>query len=233
MKNALVSALFPRRCAVCDKAIQKDMVICDRCRSDIRPITGATCIKCGKPLHDESRLLCYDCSRKIHAFDRGFAIFPYDVIKASLYRFKYSGRAEYARFYARAASLALGDVLRSLKADALVPVPIHRRRRALRGYNQAEELAKELSAYIGVPVAKDYVIRKKSTTALKNLDENARRNNLKGAFIIARNDVKYKTIIVIDDIYTTGSTIDTISTICRASGCEKIYFLTVAIGRGF
>lgn len=232
MFERVVSAIFPRRCAICDEAIQHNQMICVECSKKIRPLSGEICAKCGKRLADEEKVFCFDCSRKVHSYDRGFAVFEYEDVRKSLYRFKYAGRAEYARFYAMAAWKTLGDVLLRYKADALLPVPIHRKREAKRGYNQAREFALELGKYIKVPVIDNYIIRKKRTIPLKKLSESERRNNLKGAFIIARNDVKYKTIIVIDDIYTTGSTIDTISELLRSAGCEKIYFVTVAIGRG-
>ena len=134
--------------------------------------------------------------------------------------------------YAYYANEILGDTLRKLNADALIPVPIHRRRLNRRGYNQAEVLARALSAYINVPVINDCVIRQKYTVPLKKLDERGRINNLKKAFIIGSNGVKLSTIVIIDDIYTTGTTIDAISRLFRESGVKNIYYITVAIGRG-
>ncbi len=227
-----ISALFPHRCAICDEAVRPEELVCPKCVRTLKPLTGETCRKCGKRLVSTERLYCYDCSRKIHYFDRGFAIFEYADVKASLYRFKYSGRAEYAKMYAYYANRILGDTLRSLHADALIPVPIHRRRLKRRGYNQAEVLARALSAYINVPVINDLVIRRKYTVPLKKLDERGRINNLKKAFIIGSNGVKLDTIVIIDDIYTTGATIDAISRLLRESGVNNIYYITVAIGRG-
>ena len=224
--------LYPDRCAVCDEVIEFDSMLCDRCRAVIRPISGDTCYKCGKVLGESEKIYCYDCSRKLHYFDRGFSVFEYGDVKNSLYRFKYSGRAEYAHFYAYAANKLLGDTLRRLDVDAMIPIPIHKKRELTRGYNQAYLLAKELSAYINVPVRKDIVKRKKATAPLKRLSEQQRKNNLKNAFIIESNDVKLKKILLIDDIYTTGATIDTVSALLRQAGIEEIYFLTVAIGAG-
>lgn len=231
IKELFADAIFPRRCAICDTVIGRNDYLCSNCAKTVRPIERATCYRCGKSLEDET-LYCYDCRRKIHYFDRNFAIFEYRDVKQSLYRFKYSGRAEYARFYAMAAGKYVGETLRSLKADAIIPVPIHKSRREKRGYNQAEELARELSYRIDVPLMTDFVLREKATVPLKELGEKERRNNLKKAFIIGRNDVKLKTIIIVDDIYTTGATLDAISCVCRRVGVRKIFCLTVAIGRG-
>jgi len=228
----LIDALFPRRCAVCDEAIAANEIICPNCSGKIRPIDGDTCYKCGKTLNDTASIYCYDCSRKIHSFDRGFSVFEYSDIRDSLYRFKYQGRAEYAGFYAHAAYMKLGPVIKELNADALIPVPIHKSRLNKRGYNQAFEFARELSKLTKIPVYSNLVVRKKATVPLKELDEEGRRNNLKKAFIIRPNGVKLDTIVIIDDIYTTGTTIDTISSLLKGFGVKKIYCLTVAIGRG-
>lgn len=177
-------------------------------------------------------MLCYDCSKQEHFFDRGFSVFEYQQIKESLYRFKYAGRAEYALYYANAANKILGETLKRLNADALIPVPLHWKRLHKRGYNQAHEFASALSQYLHVPVYPGYLKRKVKTAPLKKLTRTQRQNNLKRAFIITRNDVKLKTIIIIDDIYTTGATIDAISKVCREAGIQNIYFLTIAIGNG-
>ncbi len=228
----LISAVYPRRCAVCDEVIGPEEMLCKKCAVKIRPIFADTCKKCGKVLADSDRLYCYDCSRKLHYFDRGFAIFEYSDIKLSLYRFKYSGRAEYARFYAFAAEKYIGRELRQIGFDAIIPIPIHKRRYAKRGYNQAYELANELSGYLNVPVRDDIVIRNKNTVPLKKLDEEERKNNLKKAFIIAPNVVKLKIILLVDDIYTTGATMDAVSRLLKEAGVDRVYFMTVAIGAG-
>ena len=186
---------------------------------------------CGKRLNKEETA-CYDCNRKHHGFIRNYSVFEYPVIRESLYRFKYKGRAEYARYYAEVAYRLHGEKLHLLQADAIIPVPLHKNRYRKRGYNQAEEFAKELSLLLNVPVKRDLVKRVKSTKALKNLDVAGRQNNLKKAFLIMQNDVKLKTIILVDDIYTTGATLDEISRVCKESGVENIYSLTVAVGNG-
>lgn len=229
--SKILDLFFPRHCTICDKIITDREGVCDSCKKDIRFLTGAVCMVCGKRLNKEETA-CYDCNRKNHEFIRNYSVFEYPVIRESLYRFKYKGRAEYARYYAEAAYRLHGEKLRLLQADAIIPVPLHKNRYRKRGYNQAEEFAKELSLLLNVPVKRDLVKRVKSTKALKNLDVAGRQNNLKKAFLIMQNDVKLKTIILVDDIYTTGATLDEISRVCKESGVENIYSLTVAVGNG-
>lgn len=232
IKKKITDLLFPPRCALCDSVIPGGKMICRGCAAKLRPVGRETCRKCGKSLQNTNSIYCYDCSKKVHYYDRGFAIFEYRDVKAGLYRFKYAGRAEYARFYAACAYKFLGGVIGKLHPDAFVPVPIHKKRLNKRGYNQAEVLATELSKLFGVPVVNDLIVRAKATVPLKNLNEEGRINNLKKAFIMGSNGVKLETIVIIDDIYTTGSTIDAISRLCRQAGVKEIYFLTIAIGKG-
>ena len=122
-------------------------------------------------------------------------------------------------------------MLRNLHPDALVPVPMYAAKQRKRGYNQAEVLARAIGRRLEIPVEARVISRIRNTVPMKQLSEAERRNNLKRAFNIARNDVKLLTIIVVDDIYTTGSTIDEISREFRRAGVKRIYFLSLAIGQ--
>jgi len=189
-------------------------------------------MKCGRPIGESEKEYCDDCVSHIHLYDCGRALFSYRSVSASLARFKYHGRREYAVFYAACAAKYLGSFLASCHADALVPVPLHKSRLQKRGYNQAQVLAEELSALTGIPVCADWIGRVKKTAPMKDLSATERQNNLKKAFKILRDDVKLNTTIIIDDIYTTGSTIDAMSRELKNAGVEHIYFITLAIGRG-
>ncbi|MBQ7658582.1 MAG: ComF family protein [Butyrivibrio sp.] len=232
---------YPRRCPVCDGIvpafeirdgrIKKAGLIHRKCHRKIEYVRGATCVKCGKPLRDSTAEYCDDCRRTPHSFDRGFSVFVYRSISGSIYRFKYMGRQEYAAFYGRATEKLLGRKLRSLGIETIVPVPMYPGKEKKRGYNQAAVYARAVSARIGIPVREDLVMRVRNTAPMKELDARGRRNNLKKAFIIPKNDVKFKCVLIIDDIYTTGSTIDEIAHEFRVAGVEKIYCLTLAIGQ--
>ena len=230
--DLLLDLFFPRRCAVCDIVLpwgQKE--ICEECKKKIEYLNGATCFKCGKPVKAEEEY-CYDCRKKEHHFTAGAAVFSYEYIRLSLYRFKYSGRREYAAFYGRQMACRMEEKRKLWKPDALVPVPLHKRKLKKRGYNQAELIARELSGYWGIPVVNNLVVRCKNTKPMKGIVGTERQNNLKKAFKLGVNDVKLSTIIIIDDIYTTGSTIDAVSKVCLEAGISNIYFLTVSIGSG-
>ena len=229
----LTDLIYPRRCPVCDRAVSPfGSLVCETCKEAFEYVKEPYCMKCGKKLEEEEMEYCRDCMRHRHLFNRGRALCSYRSISDSIYRFKYKGRQEYAAYYAACMEQSLGNWIRRCRPDALVPVPIHTSKRRVRGYNQAEVLAKELGKRLGIPVETNLIKRVRKTVPMKELSVYNRQNNLKRAFKICHNDVKLSTIIIIDDIYTTGSTIDTMSYELRKAGVKRIYFVTLAIGNG-
>ena len=232
ISDLFLELIFPKRCAVCDSVLSfGEKEICEACRGKLKYLNGNVCMKCGKPVRGEEEY-CYDCTKKAHYFKQGAALFPYEYICTSLYKFKYSGRREYAAFYGRQMAYHMGEKRRLWKPQALIPVPIHKKKLKKRGYNQAELIADKLSEYWNIPVITNLVVRCKNTKPMKEIVGTDRQNNLKKAFKLGVNDVKLNTIIIIDDIYTTGSTIDAVSKVCLEVGISNIYFLTVSIGYG-
>ena len=229
----LTDLLFPPRCPVCDRPVKPfGRDICSECEGMLVRIREPRCLKCGKQLRDEGAEYCYDCGHRRHVYDRGAALYTYACIRQTIYRFKYKGRREYASFLGRALAENLGSLILSWHPDALVPIPLHRERERERGYNQAELLAGELGKRLGIPVRSGYLARVKNTRPQKELEGAARQNNLKKAFKIVQDDVKLNTIVIIDDIYTTGSTIDAAALECRKAGVQRVFFIALAIGKG-
>ena len=180
-------------------------------------------MKCGKPLGESDREYCMDCGKTGHAYDRGRALFLYDDrLRDSIAAFEYRGRREYKRFYGEEMSRAFGVQAARWRPEVLIPVPLHPSRRRQRGYNQAELLARELGRSWHIPVE----------TGQKGLGWRERRRNMKTAFKIRPDRVKFKTILLIDDIYTTGSTMDAAARALKEKGAGKVYFLCIGIGSG-
>jgi ComF family protein len=153
-------------------------------------------------------------------------------IKNSMYRFKYSNRREYAAFYAEEFVERYAQWLSWVRPEAVVPVPMYKKKQRKRGYNQAEAFAKALGTRLGIPVEKHMVIRVRDTKPQKLLNEEERKNNLKNAFQIAESIVKYNQILLVDDIYTTGSTAEAVTECLHDAGVEEIYFASICIGKG-
>lgn len=232
MKNSLLRLLFPLRCPVCDGIVRhSEGKICAHCEPRLKLLTPPWCLKCGKKVED-GMSLCEDCQRTGHTYDRGRALYEYASAAPGLYRFKYSGRQEYADFYADQAAEYLGEFIKSVNPDALIPIPLHPKRKNKRGYNQAEVLALRIGEKMDIPVYSDLLLRSRNTRPLKRLSRQERQNNLKNAFIIRQNDVKLGVTILIDDIYTTGATIDEAAGVLKAAGAREVYFLSLACGAG-
>lgn len=225
--------LYPPTCPVCNELLGTGVQsMCPDCRRRVRYLSGPLCYKCGKKLSERESEYCLDCSRGRHVFTAGRALYEYEDVAAALYRFKYGGHREYAHFFAGELARQLGAYICSLQPDGLVPVPMYRGKQRRRGYNQAELLAQALGRELDIPVYTELVVRNRNTRPLKELNSEERLNNLKRAFNLAQNSVKLKTIILIDDIYTTGSTMDQVSSVLLAGGSRKIYSIVLAIGAG-
>lgn len=231
MKKQIISLLFPVRCPVCDKATPFGEKICPKCLPKLKLLTPPWCMRCGKKVED-GREYCGDCMRCRHDFIRGRALYEYSSASLSVYRFKYGGRQEYAEFFGEEIGRYLSDFIKGTKAEALIPIPLHPDRFRKRGYNQAQLLAEAIGHNTGLPVYSKMIERVRNTIPLKQLNPQERQNNLKKAFIMVRNDVKLDTIILIDDIYTTGSTVDEVAQLLRENGVRSVYFITLACGAG-
>jgi len=231
--RALLNLLFPPRCPICDKIrCSKENGFCPECRKKIRYIREPRCMKCGKQLMEEEQEYCEDCRSRRHRYMQGRALYDYGTVAGAIYKFKYKGKKEYGAIFGEEMAYFLGDYIRRVKPDALIPVPLYSARKRVRGYNQAQVLAEVLGKHLNLPVRADLIKRVKNTKALKKLNRKERLNNLKNAFILEGNGVKLNTVIIVDDIYTTGSTIDAMAEVFLKAGVEKIYFVALAIGEG-
>ena len=232
-----VNALYPPVCPACGEISVNAAgggVICETCRKQLKYIGGLRCLRCGKPVTAESVEYCFDCAHTAHAFTQGVGIWSYtEEMKASMYRFKYQNKREYAAVYAKELQAECGEVIRSWEAEALIPVPLHLSKLRSRGYNQAEVLADAIGMQMGIPVDTSVLERCRKTLPQKELNDQERFRNLEKAFKIVGNVVKYKKIILVDDIYTTGATIDACAKQLLAAGAQKIYYAAVCIGKGF
>ena len=186
-------------------------------------------MKCGKPVQEHEEY-CKECRENSRMFTQGKGIFLYnEQWKFSLEKYKYYGCREYGDFYAQAMYLFSQNELSMWKPDLIVPVPLHRKKQRMRGFNQSLYLAERLGEKTGIPVDGDLVFKRRETKSQKKLDASERRKNLKGAFDVKKR-LDGKKVLVIDDVYTTGSTMDEMAFCLRQNGAEKVFFLTICTG---
>ncbi len=222
--------LYPPHCPICQRVPEAGL-ICRQCEQTLRYIDDVYCLKCGKLLTDARQEYCADCLRKHHRFREGRSLLVYEgAVRQSLYRLKYADRREYARFYGDRMASHMGDWIRRRGITRIVPVPLHPKRQRERGYNQAEELARRLGRDLDLPVDPYLLIRRKNTAPQKNLTDRQRLENLRGAFEAAGSVPAGEKILLLDDIYTTGATLDGAAEALQKRGISEVYFLTAASG---
>ena len=230
----VLDLIFPRRCPVCDRPVKPyGALICRECASVPSPVGDNACCKCGKPVEPEEEY-CSDCRQKKHMYYRGAACFRYRSVSGSLYRFKYEGRREYADYYGEEMARTFESFVRLAgsghEPQILVPVPCSADRMRKRGYNQAAVLADKLSEKVHIPVCAGALERSRETQAMRTMSASERQKNLKKAFHAYGNSVRLKSIMLIDDIYTTGATVDACAGALLEAGAKEVSFLTLAIG---
>ena len=170
---------------------------------------------------------CGACQRKTFAWMQGRALYRYaEPVRSSLHAVKYRNRREYLEYYAQDMERHLGKVIRAWKPEVIIPVPMHPSARRKRGYNQAEILAQWLGRYLHLPVRTDVLKKVRRTFNQKELDYRARRRNLQDAFAAVG---AFERVLLVDDVYTSGSTIQEAAKALQKAGSRQIYFVTLCI----
>lgn len=256
MKKMIIQAakrlLYPSRCPGCDEVLEMDKEgFCPRCRKEIHIASEPSCKCCGRPLTRETEAYCTDCQKTAHAFLQNKAYCTYEGgAKPAMYRFKYGNAKWIGEWFAKALVMEHSEWLAFRRPEAIIPVPVHQKKRRERGYNQAEVLADYLSESIGemqggrsIPVV-SLIRRSRYTTPQKELSVTLRRKNLKKAFNFDKNVVKsrgiypsgtrpvFQSVLIVDDIYTTGATLDAMAELLLAGRmAREVYAMTAVVGR--
>lgn len=241
MSKELLRIVYPRRCPGCGSAIAPDMLVCDICRPLFKRMQPPFCMKCGRHIGDDAEQFCTECKNKEHHYNSGIAVFGYDsVVKRAMSDLKFGSCRENAEFFAAEAVSGFGLLIKSLHPSVLIPVPVHFTKRAYRGYNQAELIAKHIGDALGIPVVTDLLQRSRRTKAQKVLNSQMRSENLHGAFgcnmkKYSRLEIeeKYPTVLLVDDIYTTGATMENCTLALLGAGVGKVDIFSVAIGMSY
>lgn len=236
--GALARLLFPPRCALCgepprhrhggqpgERWTAPDL--CAGCLGDLPRIAGA-CRRCAEPL--SAGTLCMGCLRHPPPMDLTLAplhyAFPADWLLTEL---KFSARLWHGPLLAGlvAAALEAEPSFRPGPAAVLIPVPLHRRRLAARGYNQALEIARPLARRLGCRLAGELVVRMRPTREQSSLSARARRRNVAGAFRL-RRPADFEHAVIVDDVVTTGATTREIAALLREGGCARVSVVAAA-----
>jgi ComF family protein len=218
--EAIVDFFFPPRCGGC-RAL--GAWFCAACRASVRPARQHGCLRCGRRT---AITPCPLCDEAPPALDGLFAPVRLEgPLREAVHRLKYGDRPHLAR----ALAALWGDWTPPDDGAVLVPVPLGRRRRRQRGYNQAEELARRLGADTGLGCLSDAMVRELETGTQVGRGGEARRMALDGAFGWRGGDPP-AVVVLVDDVVTTGTTLMECGRVCRAAGATRVYGLALAIG---
>lgn len=220
--DSILNLLFPVTCVVCRSPVLERRwgAACPECWLRLEPLEPPFCAQCGEPA-PAIEGLCGLCRRGEHIFDfaRSALLFT-GTLREIIHHLKYTDRVSLAN--------PLGDILKNclnnepFTGNLIVPVPLHRRRERQRGFNQAELIAARLGRHLTTRLLR----RRKNTPSQTGLSRSERKRNLAGAFEV-RGHIR-GTVIIVDDVYTTGSTMNEIARTLKRAGAERVEVLTVA-----
>lgn len=232
--DSFLELIYPEKniCFICetyDESIGSSY-ICPSCWKKAKKLLPPLCSKCSKPIDYVSSInLCPECNTHKRYFELSKSPFLYEgEIKKAIYKYKYYNKHYYYKFF--------GNILINfmkennyLNFDYIVSVPLHSSKMRIRGYNQSELIAKYLSKELNIPYF-DALKRTRKTIKQSTQSKEERRKNLENAFSIKNSPIEliHKTVLLVDDIYTTGSTVNECSKVLINYGIKKVYVITIA-----
>lgn len=213
----LRSLLPPPRCLLCEDVAPDAAQLCRRCLADL-PWIGSACKICSKPLSIES--ICGECLQKSPVYSRAFVPLRYAYpVDHLIQRLKFSEQLAIA---GTLSAVLAGAVGRDVLPQLLVPVPMHKHKLRERGFNQATEIARHLSDRTGVPLNQTMCLRLTSTPPQSSLKARARRRNVRGVFGISHMPRGTHHVAIVDDVVTTGATVEEMARVLRKAGVSRI-----------
>jgi ComF family protein len=235
LADALLALLFAPLCAACHEPLDHPSrgAVCRRCWLSILPLTPPLCDVCGDPLPSWRVVSlplpqCPRCRRRSHAIDRGRAIGPYEgALRQVIHALKYDARRSLARPLGRLMCERGAEILAG--ADSLVPVPLHPSRRRERGFNQAADLARQIGRLASLPIIAG-LRRVRATVPQAALPAGRRHGNVRDAFAVTGigNQATGQVIVLVDDVSTTGATLEACARTLKAAGMAEVRALTAA-----
>jgi ComF family protein len=235
--GAMAAILLPAPCGVCGELLDSGprIPICDRCLAQFQPIAGHLCEHCGRPIISDvaaeiSPLLCHMCRRGLYDFDFARSYAPYDAVASrAILMLKYEQVLPLGAWFAQKLAESIRANPAAFAADVVVPVPLHAARHRERGYNQAELIARPLARMLGLPFKSYLLVRTKPRPDKLKLTIRERWRTVRGAYATREGtQVDKLRVLLVDDVFTTGATLDACSRALRKAGAVRVAGLTVA-----
>lgn len=216
----IYNIFFPIKCGYCDEITENGSYICDKCNKNIdMENLKNRCKLCGTKLFDKNRI-CEKCAKEKKYYDEFIYFSDYeDVLKNKMLAYKFNDKKYLKDFFAQ----ELAKCLYNVQADCIIGVPITKKRLGERGYNQTDLVAKELSKILGIEYIPNMLVKIKDTEHQSKLSKTERKINIKNCFSVADiYNIDGKKILLIDDIFTTGATVNECSKMLKKAGAQKV-----------
>lgn len=214
----------------------RSAMICSDCLKVLHLVPEPRCIRCSRPLNFGEELYCDLCRKKQRVFDGGSALLLHDDrAKKILYDLKFGNKKDNADLLGLEMALRFSELISLWQAEAFLPVPLHKKRLRERGFNQAQLLAEKISFWmeklfrLPLPVDSAFLFRSKNTKPQRTLEASMRGENVGKAFTVSPGARPYHSVVLVDDIFTSGATIDACAGALKAAGIRRVYFLTASI----
>lgn len=236
MSQATLNIVFPIYCHGCGIKLSynNENYLCQGCLQEIRPIAPPFCIRCGKALNgnEEIKALCPSCIDNRFYFERAWQCCQYEgLIKELIHKFKYQKKLFLKKLFAQILYNFTKGYIDYKRIDGIVPVPMHKHSMIKRGFNHASCLSQGLSALLGLPCHEDYLLKIKKTAQQANLNRQQRLKNIKDAFFAKKGiGLTGKSLLLVDDVFTTGATANECSRALCSAGAKGVYVLSLARG---
>lgn len=236
-RDALASLFFPAPCRLCESLLDtaSGLPLCAKCLASLRPAIGTHCQVCGRPLVSaspalDSAALCHACRRGIYNFDRARNYAAYDgAMVHAITLLKYEPIEPLGRWFAERLAELIEREAEMLEVDVVVPVPLHPARQRERGYNQAHLIARPLARRLKLPYRSVLLVRTKPRPDKLKLTLHERWETVRGAFATRPgSQVDNLRVLLVDDVMTTGATLDACAKALKQAGAAKVVAVTVA-----
>ena len=227
----VLDVLFPRTCMLCGEAVPGDEALCSACSGRFEKITGPVCTRCGAVFNSPhgGDHMCGDCiAGRVHYDCARSAVVYAGELRRAVQQFKFNRRSMFAEPFAELLSDRCGPIGPHRGYAALVPVPLHPQRLCDRGYNQSLLLALRLGRKWNVPVERDYLRRTAWSVPQASLRRSQRRRAVRGVFTCSSSCYAGTRLLLIDDVFTSGATVDECARTLKHYGAAAVDVLTVA-----
>ncbi len=225
--SSFIELIFPKTCIGCYSRLENnEQILCKECKGSLEFLSDV-CEVCGSIKENG---ICHICKSGEIYFDKARSVFHFNkIIQNLIHEFKYNEMKKVSQYLGKLTEEYLNRFQPFEHVDIITPIPLHKVKKRSRGFNQSEYLTREIADQMKWKHIPNLILRKKFTETQTKLTKKQRRVNVSDAFKLnPKFDVKNKNILIVDDVFTTGATINSASNLLRNNGVNKIYVLTIA-----